>query len=191
MKDILAIHEMSQEMFELPLEDYILTFDDGLYTQYKYLEQLKALQTPKIFFISTNLVRGSETAPSNEFLYCGKAHEKAFDGNLENYMSWDEIQEIYNTDGCEIGGHGHDHVRLEDIKSTRDRYNIIASDTKLMVKTFKQQQIKVNSFCCPYNYDDPLLTGVVKRNKIEYIYARDVKHLNKRRIDIEKLMRRD
>lgn len=180
------IHELSQAMFELPLEDYILTFDDGLYTQYKYLEQLKALQTPKIFFVSSNLVREASEAPSEEFIHCGTAHEKAFDGNLENYMSWEEVLEIHNTEGCEIGGHGHDHLKLWEMKSTRDRYNSIASDTKAMVKTFKSHGIKLQSFCFPYNYEDDLLSGVVKRHKIPYIYGNDVKHLNKRRIAIEK-----
>ena len=180
------IHELSQEMFELPLEDYILTFDDGLYTQYKYLEQLKALQTPKIFFVSTNLVRGAGTVPSDEFLYCGKAHEKAFNGNLENYMSWDEILEIHNTDGCVIVGHRHDHLKLWEMKSTRARFNNLTQDTKSMIKTFKNKGIKIDSYCFPYNYVDPLLSGVLKRLKIPYLYSERVEHLNKERIGIEK-----
>ena len=191
MKDVLMIHELSQEMFELPLEDYILTFDDGLYTQYKYLEQLKVLNTPKIFFVSSNLVRPLEMAPSDEFIACGKAHKKAFDGslenNLENYMSWEEILEIHNTENCEIGGHGHDHLKLWDIKSTRDRYNAIATDTKAMVKTFKTKGIKLESFCFPYNYEDPLLSGVIKRNGINNIFGINTPYLGKQRTAIEKI----
>ena len=187
MKDVLMIHELSQEMFELPLEDYILTFDDGLYTQYKYLEQLKALDTPKIFFISSNLVRGQADPLNDEFIACGDAHKKAFNGNLENYMSWDEILEIHNTENCEIGGHGHDHLKLWDIKSTRDRYNSISEDTKMMVKTFKGKGIKLDSFCFPYNYEDPLLSGVVKRHKITNIFGLKTPYMGKQRIAIEKI----
>ena len=35
MKPVLMLHEFKEEFLDLPLENYILTFDDGLYTQYK------------------------------------------------------------------------------------------------------------------------------------------------------------
>jgi len=181
------IHEFKEEFLDLPLEDFILTFDDGLYSQYKYLKELKALKTPKVFFISTNLVRPPQMAPSDEFLACGKAHEKAFNGNLENYMSWDEITEIYKSPWCEIGGHGHNHLRLEDIDSIRERYNAIAKDTEAMLTEFNNHNIAIKSFCYPYNNEDPLLGGVLKRKGIEFIYGNTVQYLNTNRIAIEDL----
>ena len=55
-KPVLMIHEFSEFMLSLPLEDYILTFDDGLYTQYIHFDKIRELNTDKIFFISTGIV---------------------------------------------------------------------------------------------------------------------------------------
>ena len=56
MKPILIIHEFEERFFDLPLDQYILTFDDGLYTQYVFLEELKKIKTKKYFFISSGIV---------------------------------------------------------------------------------------------------------------------------------------
>ena len=39
MKPILMIHEFKEDFLNLNLEDYILTFDDGLYTQYLFFQE--------------------------------------------------------------------------------------------------------------------------------------------------------
>lgn len=165
------IHEFSEDMLNLPLEKFILTFDDGLYTQYKYLSELKKIPTKKIFFISTGIVRPDDVEPSDTFIKCELAHYKAFKGNFENYMSWEEIMEIHLTPNCEIGGHGHAHLRLEDIKSTRDRYNAIDKDCKEMFKQFKANGINISKFCYPYNYEDHLLKGVLQRKGIKEFFG--------------------
>ena len=41
MKPVLMIHEFKKEFLDLPLKDYILTFDDGLYTVYKFFNKIK------------------------------------------------------------------------------------------------------------------------------------------------------
>ena len=53
MKPVLMIHEVDESIFNKPLEDFVLTFDDGLYSQYKFIEAIDAIDTDKIFFIST------------------------------------------------------------------------------------------------------------------------------------------
>ena len=42
-KPVLMIHSIRPEYFELPLENYILTFDDGLYSQYHYYNKFKEM----------------------------------------------------------------------------------------------------------------------------------------------------
>ena len=49
------IHEFKEEFLNLPLENYTLTFDDGLYTQYKFFNEIKKIKTNKFFFISSNI----------------------------------------------------------------------------------------------------------------------------------------
>ena len=56
MKPILMIHEFKDTFLNLPLEDYILTFDDGLYTQYKFFNEIKKIKTEKYFFISSGII---------------------------------------------------------------------------------------------------------------------------------------
>ena len=73
-KPILMIHEFSDFMMDLPLEDYVLTFDDGLYTQYTHFEKIRQIDTDKIFFISTGIVAPECTSQSDEFIECAEAH---------------------------------------------------------------------------------------------------------------------
>ena len=80
MKPILMIHEFKEEFFDLPLEEYILTFDDGLYTQYVFLEELKNIKTKKYFFISSDIVCPENIEQNDEYITCNEAHKKAFNG---------------------------------------------------------------------------------------------------------------
>ena len=132
MKPILMIHEVREEMFNLPLHDYILTFDDGLYTQYIYFDRIKQIDTEKIFFISTGIVADELMEQSSQFIECHKAHEWFFTtGDAKHYMNWSQIKEIHNTDRCTIGGHGHTHKRMgikniiSDVRSMLNIFNTV------------------------------------------------------------------
>jgi len=48
-KKVLMIHEVTENLFNLPLENYILTFDDGLYSQYYHFKHFESIDTEKIF----------------------------------------------------------------------------------------------------------------------------------------------
>ena len=94
-KHVLMIHEVGEWLFDLPLQSYTLTFDDGLYTQYHYLKRLIKIDTDKIFFISTNIVADATTTQSSEYITCDKAHEKyRLADDRSNYMNWKQIKEI-------------------------------------------------------------------------------------------------
>ena len=159
MKPILEIHEWKPEFERLPLEDYILTFDDGLYSQYLAKDFLKTLDTPKIFFISTNIIRNDEL-PNKEIIHCADAHEKAFRGTFEDYMSWCEIKELKDL-GFEIGGHSHFHKKYE-ISPLKELYQNLILDTEIMLENFEQQNIQIQKFCFPYNNDyNALYRGII------------------------------
>ena len=68
----------------------LLTFDDGLYSQFYYYDEIKKIDTQKIFFISSNIVCTGKQ--SLTFPTCREAHEKSFMGNNEDYMSLEQIQ---------------------------------------------------------------------------------------------------
>jgi len=166
------IHEITEDVLKKNLSAFdIITFDDGLYSQYMNLEHFLKLPQPKYFFISTNIVCSANQ--SNEVIYCGDAHKKAFNGNFENYMTWEQIKEIYNTHNCFIGGHSHNHTKINSLKE-----NI--RDTDTMINEFKKHNIIINSYCYPYNYENSLRTMSVKKHKINNFFG-------KNRVAIEKL----
>tara|TARA_B100002019_G_scaffold282217_1_gene287208 strand:- start:2051 stop:2572 length:522 start_codon:yes stop_codon:yes gene_type:complete len=166
MKPVLMIHEVSDWMFTLPLHDYILTFDDGLYTQYLHFDKIKNIDTDKIFFISTGIVALPETKQSDVFIHCHEAHDKLFEsGDLSHYMNWSQIQDIGNQPKCEIGAHSHMHIRHTGFNTVED--------TKLMMKCFKDNNIKPTSFCYPYNDENPIYKSLLKQYGFNKFYGTD------------------
>lgn len=182
-KPILMIHQFEEKYLDLPLEDYILTFDDGLYTQYLFLNELIKIDTTKIFNISTRVV--CDSYQSKEFIKASYARKKANNYNYVNYMTWDQIREINKHENCFIGGHGHAHSDIRDIKGFVSLVNFINSDTSTMLSTFKSKlNYRPDIFCFPYNRED---YNQFYRRLLEKDY--DFKHfLGYDRIDIDDLI---
>lgn len=152
MKPVLMIHEVDETIFDLPLQDYVLTFDDGLYSQYYYFNRFKTIPTEKIFFISTDIICAGPQ--SIHFPACQEAHDKAFAGNKEDYMTLEQIKELMKDPLVSIGGHSHSHCRVRRIEKTTHQLKHIVEDTKLMLAWFKQNLNYVPyKFCFPYNDD--------------------------------------
>ena len=55
-KPALMIHRVTEKLFDLPLEDYTLTFDDGLLDHYHILDILLDKQVSGTFFIPCEAV---------------------------------------------------------------------------------------------------------------------------------------
>lgn len=166
MKPVLMIHEVDEWMFTLPLHEYTLTFDDGLYTQYVHFDKIEEIDTDKIFFISTGIVAHPETEQSDEFIQCHAAHGKLFDtGELSHYMNWSQINEIAKAPRCEIGAHSHMHVRHSGFNTVHD--------TKLMMKHFKDNNLEPTSFCFPYNDENEVYRCLLKQRGFTTFYGAD------------------
>lgn len=164
MKPVLTIHEVDEWMLGLPLHEYTLTFDDGLFTQYMYFDELKKIDTHKIFFISTGIVAEETTEQSSEFITCEDAHQKLLmTSNLEHYMNWSQIHEIHEHPQCEIGGHSHMHIKHTGFNSV--------NDTRLMMNTFHEQGINPESFCFPYNDMNPVYKCVLEQSGFKKFYG--------------------
>ena len=145
MKPTLMLHEVDDRIFSLPLEDYILTFDDGLFSQYKLRDRLMHVNTKKIFFISTNIVAKENTKQNNTIVDCVTCHERYFNsGDLSNYMNWEQILELSRMDQFYIGGHSHNHHR--------PAFGDIISDTRAMMSMFESHDLMPVDFCFPYNH---------------------------------------
>lgn len=182
MKPILMIHEMSKRLLGLPLEDYTLTFDDGLYSQYLFWEQIQQINTQKLFFISTAIV--CSEVQSSKFITSAAAHEKSRAGIYDDFMTLAQIQELAQDSQVTIGGHSHSHTRLNTFGSLYDRAKYIKQDTAQMIEWFdKNLQTFPEHFCFPYNEDlDSLYQGLAKKQGIKYFYGRE-------RIPVETLLR--
>lgn len=167
------IHEIREEFFNLPLENYILTFDDGLFSQYYYYPRFKQIPTEKIYFISSGII--CEGSQSTEFPACHVAHEKAFGGNKEDYMTIEQIKELMRDPLVTIGAHGHAHKNLEDFGKVTHRAMHVIEDTKKMMEWFKVNLNYVpTSFCFPYNNDiDGMYQPVLRAAGFTDFYGRE------------------
>lgn len=164
MKPVLMIHEFAEWMLDLPLDEYTLTFDDGLYTQYMYIDELLKVNTDKIFFISTGIVAKETTVQSDDLVHCALSHSRAKHfRDLSHYMNWKQIKEIDQMNLCEIGGHSHLHARV-NIKN-------ILQDTRLMKRSFKERGLNPKSFCFPYNQENEIYKQILIRDGYERFYG--------------------
>lgn len=147
----LMFHEVDESIFDIDLEKYILTFDDGLYTQYKLIDRLCELNTTKIFFISSNIICDENVKQSEENITCHEAHQLHFRHGVNfNYMKWSDVKDIDQRDQCYVGCHSHYHRHYQDRIPIKDYIN----DTKLMIQEFNKQLGYIpTKFCFPYNFN--------------------------------------
>ena len=182
IKPVLMIHEIRDWMFDLPLEKFVLTFDDGLYSQFYYFDQFKQVPTEKIYFISSNIVCSEQQ--SLGFPICQDAHKKAFSGNKEDYMTVNQIRELMMDPLVTIGAHSHTHTRLSNFPRLVDKINYIKKDTEQMLLWFKENLgFPPTHFCFPYNEDcEGMYPAILKKFGFTNFYGRG-------RIPIETLRR--
>lgn len=177
----LTVHEGRSQFLTLPLDQYVLTFDDGLYSQYVFYQEIKHVPTPKIFFISSGIICNG--AQSTEFPVCSEAHKKAFQGNYEDYMTVAQIKELMLDPWVTIGAHSHSHTRLNLFDSLAAKAKHIQEDTVQLLAWFESTLgFKPKDFCFPYNEDlDGLYKGLLKKQGFVNFYGRE-------RIPIETLL---
>ena len=162
-KPYLMIHEIRDWMFEIPLKDFILTFDDGLYSQYSYWDKLKLITTEKLFFISSNIISVNNTPQSKSFPPCQIAHKKFFETKcLEDYMNLSQIKELLADPLTTIGGHSHSHTNISKW-GLKEQVAYIRSDTPEMLAWFEEHLgFLPKHFCFPYNFNNWIYSGLLK-----------------------------
>lgn len=173
---IYMIHEVNNNILKIinSLENNcILTFDDGLYSSFKYFEHYKRFARV-IFFVSSSIICESSDKQSSEFITCSEAHKKAFNNIFENYMTLEQIKYL-QTLNFEIGSHSHKHLRFKSI-------NEHIQDINQSLDFFSKHGINIKSYCFPYNQDfkKPYLNGILKSKfpNLEFFGANRINILN-------------
>ena len=108
-----------------PIKAAIITFDDGMVSQYTYAKPILDKYTFKATF----------------YIICNSVDK-------ENRMNWNNIQ-TFEEEGHEIGCHSMNHKRLSKLSEEEIKYEIIESKRCLQENGFN-----VTSFSFPYNDGD-------------------------------------
>jgi peptidoglycan/xylan/chitin deacetylase (PgdA/CDA1 family) len=146
------IHEINDRLFDLDLEQYTLTFDDGLQNQFDNFDRFQKINTKKIFFIISGQV-----------------------DNDPIHMTLDNVRELMQDPLVEIGSHSHAHVNLDSIASLVEKTAHIESDTKLALAWFEQTLgFLPQSFCFPFNNDlHGIYPGLLKKYGFVNFYGKE------------------
>lgn len=118
------------------------TFDDGFASTYtNALPILSARSIPATVYVTSNYIEAGVTD----------------DANLPA-MTWEQVQQLQNTHGWEIGGHTQTHAELPTISQSQLQSEIANSNS-----AFTAHGLTVTNFASPYGaYDNGVLTEVLK-----------------------------
>ena len=111
----LMIHDIRREYFDLNLDPYRLTFDDGLFSQYYYFPLLKNHPAELTFFITTSFIKHGKARSmyAGEYISHLKTKKYAYRTFIENrfdhFMTLEEIQELAAQANVRMGVHSHSH----------------------------------------------------------------------------------
>jgi len=168
MKEVLMIHEVTSEILKLDLSKYILTFDDGLYSQFFYWDLIKIIPTTKIFFIPTGAIQLIDSCRVKfkdthiSLPSCREAMQSwLVGGDRSDYMSVGELKAIQREGGT-ISAHSHMHIeKYNDCFITRlDEFRV---DSLNMMGWFKGHLDHTpDSYCFPFNKEYPTMRAVIK-----------------------------
>lgn len=149
---ILELHEITSNHLNFDYSNFdMITFDDGLYSQFKYFEFFKSLNIPLVYFISANIICPEHIENQNAKIDCISAHQKIglnlngvkYTQNKEYLNSYMKMSQIrYISKYAEIGGHGFNHLMC-------NTWNDIREEVDNCLEILKEFNIK--KYCLPYN----------------------------------------
>ncbi len=171
-KQELMIHAWHDDYLKLPLDNYILSFDDGLYSQVLGIEKIIEIY-PNIeirYYISTGILNiGFEDSTCNE---SDVAHQRFKDGMLSDFVTYRDLRYLASLKQVTIGLHGHMHLDLDHIKrnnSLLDYFEIMQNDVKEMllstIHLLEYDILKddIIHFCTPYNQLHDLYIATMRK----------------------------
>jgi len=115
------IHDIRKEYFDLNLDQYRLTFDDGLFSQYYYFPLLKNQPGKLTYFITTSFIKSGKARSmfNGEYISYLKSKKYSYrtfiEGKFDHFMTLEELQKLSDQPNVRIGVHSH----LHDVIPTR------------------------------------------------------------------------
>jgi len=109
------IHDIRKEYFDLELNQYRLTFDDGLFSQYYYFPLLRAHPEKLTYFITTSFIKPGKARSMFEGHYIAYLKTKKYgyrtfiENRYDHFMNIEEIQKLSEQPNVRIGVHSHFH----------------------------------------------------------------------------------
>ena len=104
---------------EVPTNSILLTFDDGYFDNYKYVFPLlkKYNMRATIFLNTLYIMDKRETEPeikdnNTVNLEAMKEYIKSGKATINQYMSWEEIKEMYDSSLIDFQAHSHKHMAM-------------------------------------------------------------------------------
>ena len=119
--ETLMIHDIRKEYFDLNLDQYRLTFDDGLFSQYYYFPLLKNQPGKLTYFITTSFIKPGKARSmfNGEYISYLKSKKYSYrtfiEGKFDHFMTLEELQKLSDQPNVRIGVHSH----LHDVIPTR------------------------------------------------------------------------
>lgn len=170
MKSVVEIHEITPEILNIPkdsLANYILTFDDGLYSQYYYWNHFNSISTEKILFITPKILNPSSTLQIID-ISSRNAHYNYFaNKDISGFMSLPQLKKLMRSKNTIIGGHSFSHFKEKhsEFKNLEEQFLFIKDDTQKMVDWFKNTlNYNIDHFCFPYNNNyKGLYTAIIQQ----------------------------
>ena len=113
--ETLMIHDIHPNYFDLNLNPYRLTFDDGLFSQYYYFPLLKPHPGKLTYFITTSFIRPGTARGMYDGEYLPHLKSKKYmyrtfiEGKFDHFMTLEELQLISSQTNVRIGVHSHFH----------------------------------------------------------------------------------
>jgi len=111
----LMIHDIRKEYFDLNLDQYQLTFDDGLFSQYYYFPLFENHPAKLIYFITTSFIKPGKARNmfGGEYITYLKSKKYGYrtfvEGKFDHFMTIEEVQAIASRSNVRIGVHSHFH----------------------------------------------------------------------------------
>jgi peptidoglycan/xylan/chitin deacetylase (PgdA/CDA1 family) len=119
------LHVLISYSLAEPIKAAIITFDDGMLSQYTFAKPILDKYNFKATF----------------YIICNSIDK-------ENRMNWNNIH-VLEEEGHEIGSHSMNHKKLSKLSDEEMRYEIIESK-----KCLQKNGFDINSFSYPYNDGD-------------------------------------
>ncbi len=113
--ETLMIHDIHQKYFDLNLDQYRLTFDDGLFSQYYYFPLFKNHPGKLTYFIVTSFIKPGKARSmyAGDYISYLKAKKYSYrtfiEGRFDHFMTLEELQRISAQPNTRIGVHSHFH----------------------------------------------------------------------------------